>query len=280
MNGTIKFAAPLIALIAIAGCNAGGSSTVPGTPGQSVTSQGRVIVPDMVAKGLATPACPQVVGKPTCLALIDTFASKVHGARPDVAGWQPADFQTRYNLPSSTKGSGQIVAIVDAYDNPNVASDLAAYRIRVRPRNGQLHQIQPERADRATIRRARRLGRRDRSRHRNGLRRLSEVHDLSHRSEQRGSNDLDTAEAEAVTLGAHIVSNSWVWRLGRLRRSSTHPRRRVSRVGGRRRLRTSTARRRRSASVVSVGGTVLSKSGSSYSGTRLARRRLGLRERT
>ncbi len=47
---------------------------------------------------------------------------------PAASGWAPADLQARYNLPSSTKGSGQIVAIVDAYDNPNVASDLATYR--------------------------------------------------------------------------------------------------------------------------------------------------------
>jgi len=49
-------------------------------------------------------------------------------AGPDVAGWAPLDFQTRYRLPSSTKGAGEIVAIVDAYDNPNVASDLGQYR--------------------------------------------------------------------------------------------------------------------------------------------------------
>jgi subtilase family serine protease len=47
---------------------------------------------------------------------------------PADSGWAPADLQARYKLPSSTKGSGKIVAIVDAYDNPNVASDLATYR--------------------------------------------------------------------------------------------------------------------------------------------------------
>jgi subtilase family serine protease len=45
-----------------------------------------------------------------------------------VSGWTPADFQAAYNLPSSRKGSGQTVAVVAAYDNPNVAADLAAYR--------------------------------------------------------------------------------------------------------------------------------------------------------
>ena len=45
-----------------------------------------------------------------------------------MAGWGPSALQAAYNLPSLSKGSGQIVAIVDAYDDPNVASDLAEYR--------------------------------------------------------------------------------------------------------------------------------------------------------
>ena len=41
-------------------------------------------------------------------------------------GWSPADLQSAYNL---SAGSGTpTVAIVDAYDNPNAASDLATYR--------------------------------------------------------------------------------------------------------------------------------------------------------
>jgi subtilase family serine protease len=44
------------------------------------------------------------------------------------AGYNPADLQSAYNLPSSTAGSGQTVAIVDAYDDPNAESDLGIYR--------------------------------------------------------------------------------------------------------------------------------------------------------
>ena len=45
-------------------------------------------------------------------------------------GYQPADLQAAYQLPTSGTGpgTGPTVAIVDAYDNPNVAADLAAYR--------------------------------------------------------------------------------------------------------------------------------------------------------
>jgi hypothetical protein len=44
------------------------------------------------------------------------------------SGYGPSSLQSAYNLPSSTAGSGQTVAIVDAYDDPSAESDLAAYR--------------------------------------------------------------------------------------------------------------------------------------------------------
>lgn len=42
-------------------------------------------------------------------------------------GFTPAQLQAAYHLPT-TKGAGQVVAIVDAYDNPKVTSDLDNYR--------------------------------------------------------------------------------------------------------------------------------------------------------
>lgn len=55
------------------------------------------------------------------------------GAKPNASspsGLNPADLQSAYKLPSSSAGSGQTVAIVDAYNDPNAASDLAVYRSR------------------------------------------------------------------------------------------------------------------------------------------------------
>ena len=43
-------------------------------------------------------------------------------------GYTPCDLQSAYSLPSATAGSGQTVAIVDAFDDPNAESDLATYR--------------------------------------------------------------------------------------------------------------------------------------------------------
>src|SRR5207248_7733899 len=43
-------------------------------------------------------------------------------------GYGPQDLAGAYKWSNATAGSGQTIAIVDAYDNPNAASDLAAYR--------------------------------------------------------------------------------------------------------------------------------------------------------
>ncbi len=45
-----------------------------------------------------------------------------------ISGLTPANLQSAYALPGATQGSGQTVAIVDAYDDPNAASNVAAYR--------------------------------------------------------------------------------------------------------------------------------------------------------
>jgi subtilase family serine protease len=44
------------------------------------------------------------------------------------SGWGATDLESAYNLPSATGGSGQTVAIVDAYDDPNAEADLGVYR--------------------------------------------------------------------------------------------------------------------------------------------------------
>src|SRR3954453_16062277 len=52
------------------------------------------------------------------------------GASPAIAStpYGPTDLQDAYKLPSATAGTGQTIAIVDAYDNPNAEADLSVYR--------------------------------------------------------------------------------------------------------------------------------------------------------
>ncbi|HEY2444063.1 MAG TPA: S53 family peptidase [Streptosporangiaceae bacterium] len=65
-----------------------------------------------------------------CLALIrtDVRARPLVTAAASPAGYGPTSLQWAYKLPSTAAGGGRTVAIVDAYDDPNAASDLAAYR--------------------------------------------------------------------------------------------------------------------------------------------------------
>ncbi|WP_405871425.1 peptidase S8 [Streptomyces sp. NBC_00005] len=55
---------------------------------------------------------------------------KPNSASDDPTGYGPSDIQSAYGLTSAaaSNGSGQTVAIVDAYDDPNAAADLATYR--------------------------------------------------------------------------------------------------------------------------------------------------------
>jgi hypothetical protein len=75
-----------------------------------------------------------VPGQNSCMTLIRTNVAQHAQAAlgPDAApsgdGYGPSSLQSAYSLPSSTAGSGETVAVVDAYNDPDAASDLATYR--------------------------------------------------------------------------------------------------------------------------------------------------------
>jgi hypothetical protein len=82
-------------------------------------------------------ACPAVivVGKESCFALKrDGIHAQAASVSPDAIpsgyGYGPSQLQSAYNLTSASAsdGAGRTVALVDAYDDPTAASDLAAYR--------------------------------------------------------------------------------------------------------------------------------------------------------
>ncbi len=119
MNVSIRIATPLYLALAFAGCNAGGSPNVPGATAR-VGEQSQAL--RLEASGYERVCADTRPGYMNCDALIEP------GVDPAVAGLTPANLQAAYDLPSKTKGAGEIVAIVDAYNNPNVASDLRVYR--------------------------------------------------------------------------------------------------------------------------------------------------------
>jgi subtilase family serine protease len=55
--------------------------------------------------------------------------NKGGGTTPSTpGGYGPSALQSAYKLPSATAGSGQTIAIVDAFNDPNAESDLGVYR--------------------------------------------------------------------------------------------------------------------------------------------------------
>jgi hypothetical protein len=81
-------------------------------------------------------ACPSAkAGKAACNVLVNTdvaeqpsMAITPAATAPTSDGFGPSSLQSAYQLPSSTAGTGQTVAVVDAMDDPNAAADLATYR--------------------------------------------------------------------------------------------------------------------------------------------------------
>ncbi|MCO6003565.1 putative Ig domain-containing protein [Actinoallomurus purpureus] len=80
-----------------------------------------------IKRACATPTRP---GQMACLSLVRTDVTARRGIQPNLApsGFGPTQLQSAYALPSSSAGSSQTVAVVDAYDDPNAESDLATYR--------------------------------------------------------------------------------------------------------------------------------------------------------
>jgi len=131
------------------------------------------------------------------------------------SGLSPSSLQSAYKLPSSTGGSGQTVAIVDAYNDPNAEDDLTVYRAQYGlptctsasgcfkkvsqtgsttslPANDTTGWAGEEALDIEMV---------------SAICPLCQIILVEANSNSRA--DLYTAENEAVTLGAKFVSNSW-----------------------------------------------------------------------
>jgi subtilase family serine protease len=72
-------------------------------------------------------ACENMPGEAHCNAQVLTDNGQVV-SNITPSGFGPADLRSAYNLPSTTAGSGQTVAIVDAYDDPYAESNMNTYR--------------------------------------------------------------------------------------------------------------------------------------------------------
>jgi len=78
-------------------------------------------------------AAPTSATATSCFVLVRTdvkqrTAASIRFGAPTGEGYGPAQLQSAYNLPSSTRGAGEAVAVVDAFDDPTAVADLAVYR--------------------------------------------------------------------------------------------------------------------------------------------------------
>jgi len=117
--------------------------------GMLAATPAAILAATPAAAAVAAPAAPSatpanwvfscgrsfVPGKKKCLVIKNTAAHPTaQTVRPDAIpsgnGYGPSQFQAAYNLTaaSAADGSGTTVAVVDAYNDPTAASDLAAYR--------------------------------------------------------------------------------------------------------------------------------------------------------
>ncbi len=204
MNATFRLVALPALVLSVAACS-GASSSVPSQAGQSVGETQRIL--EWAATRPAHPACPGTRSRTVmqCDVLVDDVLMR----HDTPGGWGPPNFQAAYNLPSGSKGSGETVAIVDAYDNPDVATDLAAYRTEFNlgtpnfTKYNQKGQQGNYPANNASW----------------GVEIALDVEMVSAvcpnctidlvEANTNNTSDLFAAEKEAVKLGATIVSNSW-----------------------------------------------------------------------
>jgi subtilase family serine protease len=204
----------LAAVMVLAGC----AASQPGSnlTGIVTSNQGNFTARAMQGGRNVIAACPQArPGHAQCAALLlDGTPDRDGGSGPN-GGFSPAQLQAAYNLPSASKGSGQIVAIVLAYDSPNTASDLATYRsyFGLPPatfykynQKGQQYDY-PESCTNSPNRWCGEFA--------IDPQMVSAscpnctIYLIEANSDKTA--DLEAAEAEAVALGAHIVSNSWYY---------------------------------------------------------------------
>ncbi|MDT5037539.1 MAG: hypothetical protein QOE03_2724 [Micromonosporaceae bacterium] len=109
------------------------ATVAPATVAPATVAPGPVTGDPVKSTAAVSPLCsaPTRPGQMSCLSLRRTDVVGGRGITPRAAapgGFNPVDLQAAYALPAAGAGTGQTVAIVDAFDNPNAEADLAVYR--------------------------------------------------------------------------------------------------------------------------------------------------------
>jgi subtilase family serine protease len=216
LKGSLKLLAPLVAVLAITACNAGGTSNMPAGSGISqAPAASHKVAPQWLRMHQAKATCPQVTGKPTCLALqvlAKDGISPLACSPSSSCGFTAQQLEQAYGLTKELgKGAGTTVAVIEAGDLANATSDLAAYRSQYGlgtanltryNENGQQSNYPPSCENYGWC-----------------LETDLDIDMISAACPKcniflmeasGGISDFEQAEKEAVTLGATVLSNSWI----------------------------------------------------------------------
>jgi subtilase family serine protease len=204
---------PLVAALAIAACNAGGTSNVPAASGISQSNALTYhVVPDWMSQHQARATCPQVTGRPTCLALEVLKNGVKPLCSPSACGWTPAQLEAAYSISGQLgNGSGKTVALIEAGDYSAATSDLGVYRtqfglgtgsLKRYNSSGQQSNYPPSCVNYGwCIETALDMDMVSASCPKCNIYIMEAADTIA---------DFEKAEAEAVTLGATVMSNSWI----------------------------------------------------------------------
>jgi len=140
-----RFFAVIVAGFALGACSGSGGSSIPNSPIQQPSLNGGSGGSSMLDAAVRQPnlgrnykaACD--VKRPgdqvVCFALVRTDVGGAPGVNalavsPDttVEGYGPKQLRAAYDLPSTTKGSGQTVALIESGNYPTAGADLTTYR--------------------------------------------------------------------------------------------------------------------------------------------------------
>ncbi len=140
MNRSLLGAVSIAALL-LAGCGGGTGSMIPANTGTTAANSGGRAVNDFqrgLALGHFTASCADAAaGEARCFSYVLTQSGRTEAAQRGVmsvhtdatpSGFGPTQLRSAYKTTGLTGGSGRTVAIVDAYNNPNLESDLGVYR--------------------------------------------------------------------------------------------------------------------------------------------------------
>ena len=136
MKRSLLSSAFLLGALSLAGCGGGGTTASAVPPARPMAAAGTTVSSDLrelLSSGRASKVCdaPEPGDNATCFSVVLTQAGRealgLHSTATTVSGYGPSDLSSAYNL-TGTGGTGRLVAIVDAYDDPNLESDLGVYR--------------------------------------------------------------------------------------------------------------------------------------------------------